>query len=125
MADLSLGWQSDLEIGPGGDFVIASGAQVTKQRVVRRLFTNPGEYIWQLDYGAGVGQYVGRPIQPLHLRAVIRGQMFKEAMVARTPEPSISLDNQPGIGAGILNLSIRYFEASAPETQVLDLPVAG
>lgn len=125
MGDLSLGWQSDLEIGPTGDFVIASGAQATQQRLVRRLLTNPGEYIWQLDYGAGLGQYVGQPMQPLHLRAIIRGQLLREATVVRTPEPSISLSTQTEASAGTLYVSIRYLEASTLETQVLDLPLAG
>ena len=49
--------------------------------------TNPGDYIWNPDYGAGLAQFVGRPVGMASVEAVIRTQMALEAAVAAIPEP--------------------------------------
>ena len=82
MADASHQWGSDLAIGATGDISTADGALLGQQRVLRRLLTNPGDYIWQLDYGAGLARFIGQPANALQIRAVIRSQIFKETAVA-------------------------------------------
>jgi hypothetical protein len=72
--DLSHQWASDLSIGPTGDLALASGSMLGQQRVLRRLMTNPGDYIWQLGYGAGLGQFIGQPTNASQIQAVIRSQ---------------------------------------------------
>ena len=57
MSDISHQWGSDLSIGPTGDFALVSGAILGQQRVLRRLLTNPGDYIWHPDYGAGLAEF--------------------------------------------------------------------
>ena len=64
-------------------FASATGPLLGQQRVLRRLLTSPGDYIWQLDYGAGLARFIGQPVNPLQIKAVIRSQIFKEAAVAR------------------------------------------
>ncbi len=56
MYDLSHQWGDDLTVGPTGDMALVTGSVFGQQRVLRRLMTNPGDYIWQLDYGAGLAQ---------------------------------------------------------------------
>lgn len=122
MPDLAQLWGADIEIGPGGDLSLTDGALLGQQRVLRRLLTNPGDYIWQPDYGAGLARFVGRPGRVNAVRAVIRSQIFKEGAVRRTPEPLIDVqfDN-----AGSVYVHIRYVDADSGQTQILTFSVNG
>ncbi len=123
MPDISHQWGSDLSTGPTGDIAIAVGPVLGQQRLLRRLLTNPGEYVWQLSYGAGLAQFIGQPVDPLRIRAVIRSQMFKEPAVARSPEPVIDVQLSPGGAPDAVYVNIRYVDAPSGQTQVLFLPV--
>ena len=89
MQDLSHEFGADLAAGPTGDLALADGVALGRQRVLRRLLTNPGDYIWQPEYGAGLGRFVGEPASPQRIRAVVLSQVFREAAVARSPEPVV------------------------------------
>ena len=116
MPDLSHQWGSDLSLSATGDLAIASGPELTRQRVIKRLLTNQGDYIWQLDYGAGLAGFVGQPVNAPRISALIRSQIFKESGVARTPEPVITIaGNVPGTVAA----EIRYVDATTGDTQLL------
>lgn len=116
MADIWQQWGSDLIIGPTGDLATASGTSLGQQRVLRRLLTNPGDYIWQPDYGAGLAQFVGQPVNAFQIAAVVRSQIFREAVVARSPEPVVDVQVDD---TGVVYVSIRYADATSLETQVL------
>lgn len=116
MFDLQHQFGSDLSVGPTGDLAIASGSVCGQQRVLRRLLTNPGDYIWQLGYGAGLAQFVGQPADGMRIRAVIRSQIFKETAVARTPEPTIDVVSD---GAGTVSVQLSYADAMTNQTQLL------
>ena len=90
MVDLALQFGGDLAVGPTGDLALAGGAMLTQQRVLRRLLTNPGDYIWQLNYGAGLGQFVGQPGAPAAIAGVTRAQLLQEAAVAPSPSPVVT-----------------------------------
>jgi phage baseplate assembly protein W len=124
MADASHQWGSDLMIGATGDIGTVAGPLLGQQRVLRRLLTNPGDYIWQLDYGAGLARFIGQPINPLQIRAVIRSQIFKEATVARQPEPLIDVQVAPGGASGTVYVYIRYVDAQSRQTQVISFSVS-
>jgi phage baseplate assembly protein W len=125
MPDLSHQWGSDLAVGPTGDLAVASGAELGQQRVLRRLLTNPGEYIWQLGYGAGLARFIGEPANALQIEALIRSQIFKEAAVARTPEPVIDVTVSPAGAGGTVYVYVRYQDAPSGQTQVLSFSVSG
>jgi hypothetical protein len=116
MPDLRHQFGSDLTVGPTGDVATSSGPALGQQRVLRRLLTNAGDYIWQPGYGAGLAQFVGQPADATRIRAVIRSQIFKERAVARSPEPVI--DVLPG-GGGTVAVQVRYADADTGETQLL------
>lgn len=116
MADLSLQFGGDLGVGPTGDLLLSDNAVLTQQRVLRRLLTNPGDYIWQLNYGAGLGQYVGQPGAPAAIAGVARTQILLEAAVAAAPAPSVAVTAQAD---GTVNLSLSYTDAAAGETSAL------
>lgn len=124
MSDISQVWGADLTVGPTGDLALVTSAALGQQRVLRRLLTNPGDYIWDLDYGAGLSRFVGQPANTLQIGAVIRSQIFKEAAVAHTPEPVIDVQVAPGGGAGIVYVHVRYVDAPSGQTQVLSFSVS-
>jgi len=124
MADASHQWNSDLMISATGDIATADGALLGQQRVLRRLLTNPGDYIWQLDYGAGLARFIGQPVNPSQIRAVIRSQIFKEAVVARQPEPVIDVQIAPGGASGTVYVYIRYVDAPSGQSQVLSFSMS-
>ncbi len=120
MNDLFQQWGNDLAVSPTGDLALAAGAVRGQQRVLRRLLTNPGDYIWQPSYGAGLAQFVGQPANPLQIEAVIRTQMLNEAVVAPTPAPAITISADT---TGTLSVSISYVDAPSGETQVLSFAI--
>jgi hypothetical protein len=120
MADLWHQFGSDLMVGATGDVAAVTGALAGQQRVLRRLLTNPGDYIWQPGYGAGLGQFVGSPAPAAQIRAVVRSQIFKEAAVARTPEPIVDVTADAG---GSVYVYIRYADAASGTTQILSFSV--
>lgn len=123
MSDLLHQWGSDLLIGPTGDLATASGTQLGQQRVLRRLLTNVDDYIWQLAYGAGLGRLIGQPGSATAIGALIRSQIFKEAAVARTPEPVIDVQVSPDGAPGTVYVHIRYVDAASGQTQPLSFSV--
>jgi phage baseplate assembly protein W len=90
MVDLTLQFGGDLSVGPTGDLALVDGTGLTQQRVLRRLLTNPGDYIWQLSYGAGLGTFVGQPGTPAAISGVVRTQLLQEAAVAPSPAPVVT-----------------------------------
>ena len=120
MPDISHIYGADIAAGPTGDLAVADGTVLGQQRVLRRLLTNPGDYIWNLDYGAGLAQFVGQPARAAQIRALIRRQIFRESVVARTPEPAIDVSFD---GHGTLFVDIRYADATSGQTQVLAFSV--
>ena len=116
MLDLAHQFGSDLSVSATGDIAISSGPALTRDRLLRRLLTNPGAYIWRLGYGAGLGRYVGRAAPTLRLHAVMRAQVLKERAVARSPAPVVRIDAQP---SGITTATISYGDATTGAAQTL------
>ena len=103
---------SDLTLSTTGDLAAASGLPRSQQRILRRLMTNPGDYIFHQDYGAGLPRFVGLPLNISEIRALIRSQMLLEESVRRLPEPQVSVVAIPdGIAVAI---SYVDAESSAP-----------
>lgn len=104
MNDLYHYFGGDLNPSATGDFQTASGPERTKQRILRRLLTNPGDYIWHPEYGAGLPRYVGSVINVRQMKALVRGQVLLEDSVAKSPEPVIDVQ---AIQGG-MTVSIQY-----------------
>ena len=121
MQDAALVWGSDLGAGNTGDIALVSGTTLGQQRVLRRLLTNPGDYIWHTQYGAGLAQFVGSPANEAAIRAQIRSQIFMEAAVARLPEPVIDVSSATD---GSVYVQIRYVDSASGATQVLSFSVS-
>jgi hypothetical protein len=122
MADLAHQYGADLTLSATGDLALSSGTKEGLERVLRRLLTAPGAYIWHLFYGAGLPRFVGEVANKLRIAAVARSQMYREAAVARTPAPEINVDVQP---TGIVSLGIKYSDAATQTTVAANFNLNG
>ena len=120
MMDLQMSWSEDLSISPTGDLARLDGPALGTERILRRLMTNPSDYIWNPDYGAGLAQFVGRPVEPAAIEALIRSQMQNEAAVSQVPEPVITIQAD---AAGHLYVQIRYADAATADPVALNVNV--
>ena len=120
MPDAFHQYGGDLAIGAGGDLSVADAALLGQQRVLRRLLTNPGDYLWNPSYGAGLARFVGQPASAARIRSVIRSQIFQEAAVARQPEPVIAV--RVAVDGSVI-ADVRYADSASGQTQVLSFSV--
>ncbi len=118
MLDIFLDWGGDLCISSTGDIAVAAGADVTNQRVYRRLLTNPGNYLWNLGYGGGLAKYVGQPAVPSAIEAVIRDQMDQESSVADIPVPTVNVQTTDSSNEYVV-ATITYADAETGATSQL------
>lgn len=104
--DLFQWWDQDLQSGPTGDLLSIDGTIMGQQRVLRRLLTSPGSYIWHPEYGAGLPAYIGSTADTASIEALIRAQLMLEAAVAQTPAPVV---NVKAIPSGVF-VQIQYVD---------------
>jgi len=116
MADLALQFGGDLSVSVTGDLAVIDGTSLTQQRVLRRLLTNAGDYIWQLNYGAGLGQFVGMPAAPASIAGITKAQLLLEAAVAVSPAPAVTTSVADD---GTVTLMLRYADAPTGANSVL------
>ncbi|MCB8881717.1 phage tail protein [Acidisoma cellulosilytica] len=117
MYDLSLDWSGDLSLSPTGGLELSTGANLTRQRLIRRLLTNPGDLLEDLTYGAGLAQYIGLPVNAGALQALIEEQCLLEDTVESVSSVKILTD-----GKGFVSATISYVSIDASEAQSLTLP---
>jgi hypothetical protein len=115
ISDLSHYWGSDLSLSVVGDLAPASGTLRGQQRVLRRLLTNPGDYIWHPTYGAGLPSKVGSNANINEITALIRGQILLEDVVAATPAPQITVTTIDSA------LAVQITYTDAPSGQAVTL----
>ncbi len=120
MTDLALTMGGDLAFSAGGDLLTSTGTQAGVERVLRRILTNAGDYLWHLPYGAGLPAMVGQPANQARIVAIVRGQMMRETAVARTPAPIIDVATRAD---GVVLLHIQYADADTGSPQTLTVPV--
>lgn len=120
MADVAHIIGGDLQLGPTGDLALVAGDEETQQRVLHRLLTSAGTYIWQLEYGAGLPGLIGSVVSQQQVAAIIRAQLGFEASVAADPEPEVSLS---GGLLGAVSATISYTSSVSTNNQVLILPI--
>lgn len=122
--DVSLDWGNDLVLSSTGDLQTVSGAARSEQRVLRRLLTVPGNYIWHPEYGAGVPALIGQALSLDlfdQIKALIKANIFLEESVAQTPPPDIFLQT---IQSGLF-CQINYIDNPTKESIVLTFNTSG
>lgn len=120
MYDIFHEWGGDLVVGSGGDLALASGSAVVSQRVCRRLLTNPGGYIWNLDYGGGLAQFVGLPAKTADIEAVIMNQLLLETAVPTTPAPQVTT-TVVDAATGFVVANITYSDPASQQSVTLNV----
>ncbi len=118
--DLSHFIGADLSISATGDVQSCTDTTRGQQRVLRRLLTNPGDYVFHPNYGAGLSKYVGQLADLQKVKALIRGQMLLEESVAKLPEPDIQVKTI----AGGIAVSIKYVDALTKQPASLNFNVS-
>jgi hypothetical protein len=117
--DLAHWFGQDLNAAASGDLLTVDGTAKGQQRVLRRLLTNGGDYIWEVAYGAGLAAKIGQPFDASACEAVIRSQIFLEACVSRTPAPVISVSE---IANGLF-VQIQYTDSDTGQIVPLSFTV--
>lgn len=106
MADVYHYFSGDLQLSSNGDLQTADSVQESQQRILRRLLTNPDDYIWHPEYGAGLPSWIGKTIDNNAMQSLIKTQMYLENSVVQIPQPQVDFTSFFG---GISAL-IKYVE---------------
>lgn len=124
LADLYHYFGTDLAPSNTGDLLTVTAITRGQQRVLRRLLTNPGDYIFQPEYGAGLARWIGTTADLAAMRALIRGQMLLEPSVAAQPEPDVAVSAIANQAGGGFAVAIRYTDAPSGTPVVLSFDVS-
>jgi hypothetical protein len=118
-------WGGDLSIGPRGDINVTSIQTNVQQRLVRRLLTNPGDYIWHTNYGAGLGSFVGKPYSLGNIESVVLSQLELEPLVAVTTAPTVLINQSETGPSATISVTVQYRVAgsSTEDAVVLGLDI--
>lgn len=119
MPDLDHTFGGDLSVSASGDLLTADSLTLSQQNVLRRLLTNPGDYIWHPEYGAGLPGLIGQPIDVPTVTGLIRSQMALESTVSQSPAPVITVTP---ITSGMA-VNIQYTEVDSGQTAILAFSV--
>lgn len=120
MARISHTFGGDLDLSASGGLAVVDGATESQQSIMRRLFTNPGAYLWHLDYGAGLPAAIGRNITAAEIQGVIATQMLEETGVDQSQPVSTSVT---GNSIGDYHCSITYTDAATGTVQPLTFTI--
>jgi len=113
--DLAHQWGSDLQLGPDGDLLLASGTLEGTQRVLRRILTGSGGYIWERGYGGNVPGMIGGLASEQQVEGRIRSQMLREDAVAAQPPPVVTVSPL----ANGKSVVIQYVDAKTGQPALL------
>jgi len=128
MPDAAHWYGQDLAFSAKGDLLLSDGVDLSNERVVRRLMTTEGGYIWHPDYGGSVPLRVGGlngalpdedAIGLISVSAIVRNQMALEASVAPEPEPQVSITPMSN---GVF-VAVAYTDALSGDSASLDFDV--
>ena len=110
----------DLAVSSSGDLAVVSGDEAVRERVLRRLLTTPGAYIWQLTYGGGLADFVGQISNAALLLATVRRQLLLESAVARQPLPTVAVQTAD-IATVVANIMFTSAETGQPQVSSVAL----
>jgi len=113
MGDISHSFGQDIDLSAGGDFLYV--ADEAQQHVIKRLLTSAGADLWAQSYGAGLGQFVGQPLNEIAITNAILSQVYQEASVAQWPAPVITAVQQNTT----IIVTINYTDAASGQSQAL------
>ena len=119
MPDLAHVFGSDLSVALTGDLATVDTDTWTQQRILRRLLTNLGGYIWQPGYGGGLPAMIGTPVSLGQIQGIVTTQMALETAVDQTQPITVTVVTN---NAGTVSLTVAYTDAASGLVTTLDLP---
>lgn len=124
--DIYLNYKEPLQLKANGDFQLVSGPELTQQRIIRRLMTVARTYIWHPEYGAGLPQYVGKPVDQAiikEMQGLILSQLFLEDAVAKSPAPTVTVTQDPTNFSNFI-IDIQYYDSVSNQLFFLNFNVS-
>ncbi|MFZ0271004.1 MAG: hypothetical protein WAL34_04055 [Acidobacteriaceae bacterium] len=115
MVDAFHYYGGDLQLDSSGDIQTVDSVQESQQRILRRLLTNPGDYWWHPEYGAGLPAWIGQDIDEVAMTTLIKTQMYLEESVVQNPPPQIEFSS---FSNGLSSL-ISYVESDSNQAVTL------
>lgn len=109
---------NDLSVSPSGDLLAVKQTTRSRQRVLRRLLTAPGEYLAHTDYGAGLPEHVGETLNTPELTGLVRAQMRLEASVDQNASPKVNV--APILNGATLSISYTVAPGALPAVVSFD-----
>ncbi|AAW62163.1 hypothetical protein [Gluconobacter oxydans] len=116
MSALSHTIGGDLVLTTGAALATVSDAEETRQKILRRLCTNPGGYLWHLDYGAGLPAMVGKAMDAGTIQSVVQQQMATESGVDQTQPVTVTVTSTP---SGLFRCDVSYTDSQTQTIQAL------
>ena len=104
-------WGGDLIVSSSGDLAVVPKAVELEWRIIRRLLTNPGDYVWHPEYGTGLASHIGDTASRHAIEANILYQMSFEKDVPASPAPTVMFGEN--VSAPLPAIPIRIQFATA------------
>lgn len=123
LSDISQYFGDDLSTSNAGDLATVTGTVRGQQRVLRRLLTNPGAYIFHPNYGAGLPSYIGQTLDIGKIQALCLSQMLLEDSVSKTPTPVVTVSQSTNDFSSI-DVLVQYSDAPTLTPVVLQFTVS-
>ena len=118
--DVDHTWGEDIQVSNTGDLNLVTDTDRGKQRILRRVLTNPGDYVFENDYGGGLLQDIGCITDAEAIESRIQSQVLMEDAVAPTPAPTVAVDSSiSGYDASAIELTISYQDQPSNAPTVL------
>lgn len=119
LSDLNHWYGGDLFASATGDLQTVTGDTRSQQRIIRRLCTNPGDYIFHPEYGGGLPKLIGSDASASEVKAVVQSQLKLEDSIVQLPAPIVTITP---INAG-MQIQIQYTDALTRKSVLLSFNV--
>lgn len=118
--DVDHWYGDDVQLSSKNDLNPVISSDKTTQRIIRRLMTNPGAYVWHLDYGAGILEHVGDTMANLGIiEGLCVAQVQLEHGVASQPPPAVAFE----MNGDMLTVKVEYTDQDTNSRQFLSFTV--
>jgi phage baseplate assembly protein W len=118
-SDLYHWYGGDISASATGDLQTATGDTRSQQRIIRRLCTNPGDYIFHPEYGGGLPKLIGSNASVSEVKAIVQSQLKLEDSILQLPAPLVTITS---ITAG-MQIQIQYTDALSRKPVLLSFNV--
>lgn len=113
---------NDLQLNASNDLAFVFDTDETNQRIMRRLFTNKGTYIWNPTWGASIPWTIGETLSVAAYKQIVNdvtAAVLEDKDVAQDPAPEITLDTTDN---GLICF-IRYYNTSSDKHDTISFKV--